>query len=171
MLSVICAFASDRQATLTVVTGVTEDVTTSSGGAWSSLTTIASPSPSSSPCPDGSTDVGASGSPVTQCRWSNLSDGTTKVKGTTVRALLTTSTGEVFDISIFCSRHYGSCPEPKAGTAYAVELNDDPKYLADYAKRRVYGPMAVKFSPDGKKKVSYDIIFAMKAGSKQSHPD
>ncbi len=95
----------------------------------------------------------------------------TKVKGTTVRAFLTTATGEIFDVSMFCSRTYGSCPEPKAGTEYAAELNDDPKYLVDYGKRKAFGLMAVKFSPDGKKKVSYDIMFAMKAGSQQTHPD
>ena len=77
----------------------------------------------------------------------------------------------MFDVSIVCYRTYGSCPEPKVGTDYAVELNDDPKYLADYGKRKAFGLMAVKFSPDGKKKVSYDIQFAMKAGSTQSHPD
>ena len=88
-----------------------------------------------------------------------------------MRALLTTTTGEVFDISIFCSGYYGSCPEPKAGAAYAAELNDDPKFLADYAKRREFGPMSVKFPLDGKKKVSYYIIFAMRAGGKQTRPD
>lgn len=88
-----------------------------------------------------------------------------------MRAFLTTNAGEVFDVSIFCSRSYESCPEPKAGTEYAAELNDNPKYLADYAKRRVYGPIEIKFAPDGKKKVSYKIIFAMKAGSQQTHPD
>jgi|SRR5664279_5290872 len=169
MLSTAYASGSDHKATLTVVTSVTEDVTTSSGGAWSAQTTITTPS--SDPCPDGSNSVGASGGLVTQCQWSNLSAGTTKAKGTTVRAFLTTSTGEVFDISIFCKRNYGSCPEPKPGAAYLAELNDNPKYLTDYAKRRVYGPMAVKFAPDGKKKVSYAIMFAMKAGSKQTRPD
>ena len=63
----------------------------------------------------------------------------------------------MFDISIVCYRTYGSCPRPTAGATYAVELNDDPKYLADYGKRKAFGLMAVKFSPDGKKKVSYDI--------------
>ena len=169
MLSATYVSASHHNATLTVVASVTEDVTTSSGGAWSAETTITTPS--SDPCPEGSNSTGGSGGLVGQCRWSNISAGTTKVKGTTVRAFLTTSAGEVFDISIFCSRSYGSCPEPKAGTEYAAELNDSPKYLAEYAKRRAFGPMAVKFSPDGKKKISYAIIFAMKAGSQQTHPD
>lgn len=88
-----------------------------------------------------------------------------------MRAFLTTATGEIFDVSMVCYRTSGSCPEPKAGADYPVELNDNPKYLADYAKRRAYGPMTVKFSPDGKKKVSYDIVHAMKAGSQQTHPD
>jgi hypothetical protein len=168
-LSATYALAARRNATLTVTSSVTEDVTASSGGAWSAMNTITSPS--SNPCPDGSNSTDDKGGLVTQCRWSNLSAGTTKVKGTTVRALLTTDSGEVFDVSIFCSRSSGSCPEPKAGTAYAAELNDDPKYLADYAKRREFGPMSVKFPIDGKKKVSYYIIFAMRAGSKQTHPD
>src|SRR5450755_4025993 len=100
MLSTASASGPDHKATLTVVTSVTEDVTAPSGGAWSSMTTITSPS--SDPCPEGSNSTGGSGGLVGQCQWSNLSAGTTKVKGTTVRAFLTTSTGEVFDISIFC---------------------------------------------------------------------
>ena len=167
-LSATYAVAARRSATLTVTSSVTEDVTSSSGGAWSAMNTITSPSPN--PCPDGSNSTDDKGGLVTQCRWSNLSAATTKVKGTTVRAFLTTDSGEVFDVSIFCSRISGRCPEPEAGTAYAAELNVDPKYLADYAKRREYGPMSVKFSIDGKKQVSYYIIFAMRAGSKQTHP-
>jgi hypothetical protein len=168
-LSATYAVAARRNATLTVTSSVTEDVTASSGGAWSASTTITTPS--SPQCPDGSTDTGGSASTGPQCGWSSLSAGTTKVKGTTVRAFLTTDSGEVFDVSIFCIRISGSCPEPKAGTAYAAELNDDPKYLADYAKRREFGPMSVKFPINGKKNVSYYIIFAMRAGSKQTHPD
>ena len=168
-LSATYAVSARRNATLTVTSSVTEDVTVSSGGAWSAMNTITSPSPN--PCPDGSNSTDDKGGLVTQCRWSNLSSGTTTAKGTTVRAFLTTDIGEVFDVSIFCRRISGSCPEPTAGTVYAAELNDDPKYLAHYAKRREFGPMSVKFSIDGKKKVSYHIIFAMRAGSKQTHPD
>ncbi len=106
------------------------------------------------------------------CRGSGPEVGTaTKVKSTTVRAYLTTVTGQMFDISIVCYRTNGSCPEPKAGTEYAAELNDNPKYLADYGKRKAFGLIAVKFSPDGKRKVRYDIVHAMKAGSTQSQPD
>ena len=168
-LTATYATAAHHSATLSVVTSVTEDAPAPPGGAWSGTTAIRTPSSSS--CPQRSTSAAESGGQAGQCQWSGSSVDTTKVKSTNVRAFLTTETGEVYDISMVCYRTYGSCPEPKAGTDYAVELSDDPKYLANYAKRRVYGPMAVKFSPDGKKKVSYDISFAMKAGSTQTRPD
>ena len=163
------ASASHHSATLTVVTAVTEDVPAGSGGAWTGTTSVTTPS--AQPCSAGANSTGETGS-VGPCQRNSPGVGTsTKVKGTTVRAFLTTITGEMYDIAIFCSRVYGSCPEPTAGATYAVELNDDPKYLANYGKRKVFGPIAVKFSPNGKQKVSYDIMFAIKAGSAQSHPD
>ena len=165
------AAASHHDVNLTVVTSVTEDVTVPDGGVWSSQTTITSVT-GGSDCPDGSTAVGGNtNGTVTQCQWSNLSSGGSRGKGTTVRAFLTTTTGEVFDVSMFCSRLNGRCPEPKAGSTYSAKLDDAPKYLANYAPRREYGPMKVKFAPDGKKSVTYSIIFAMRAGSHQSHPD
>jgi len=169
LLSASCASASHHTATLTVVSSVTEDVTAPSGVAWTGPAGSATPGSNSPPSQPISPGEGGSAG---QSRVSDPGVSTaTKVKGTTVRAFLTTVSGEIFDISMVCYRAYGSCPEPKAGTDYAVELNDDPKYLAIYGKRKAFGFIAVKFSPDGKKKVSYDIMFAMKAGSQQTHPD
>ena len=34
---------------------------------------------------------------------------------------------------------------PKPAQTYAAELNDDPKYLVDYGKRKAFGLIAVKF--------------------------
>ena len=156
---------------LTVVSSVTEDVIVPNGGAWPSQTTIVSQT-GGPECPDGSTAIASPNGTVTQCQWSNLgSSGTAMAKGTTVRAYVMTSTGDVFDISIFCSRRSGKCPEPKPGTTYSAQLDDAPKYLANYSPRRQFGPMKVKFIPHGKKPVSYSIIFAMRAGSHQAHPD
>jgi hypothetical protein len=172
LLAAAHAPASDHNVTLTVVTAVTENVDVNNGNAWPSDSHITSVT-GGPDCPDGSN--GAGGDPngtVTQCRWSiGGSGGTTGAKSTTVRAFLTTANGEVFDISLVCSRIYGNCPEPKAGTTYSAQLDDTPKYLANYPPRRAYGPMKVKFASGGKKAVSYDIIFAMRAGSKQTHPD
>ena len=164
------AAASHHDVTLTVVTSVAEDVTVPDGGVWSSQTTITSVTGGDT-CPEHSNPVGLSNGTVTQCQWGNVSSGGSRGNGTTVRAFLTTTTGEVFDVSMFCSRLNGRCPEPKAGSMYSAQLDDAPKYLANYAPRREYGPMKVKFAPDGKKSVTYSIIFAMRAGSHQSHPD
>lgn len=163
--------ASHHDVKLRVISSITEGTTLADGGAWPSQTSIISQT-GGPECPDGSTATASPNGTVTQCQWSNLgSSGTTKAKGTTVRAYLTTSTGEVFDISMFCSRRSGKCPEPKPGATYSAQLDDAPKYLANYAPRREFGPMKVKFSPDGKKSVSYSIIFSMRAGSHQTHPD
>ena len=165
------ASAFRHEVKLTVVTSVTEDAALPNGGAWSSETSITSPV-GGPDCPDGSNATGLSQGTVTQCRWSNLSAGTsTKGKSTTVRALVTTATGETFDISMSCTRLSGVCQEPKSGATYIAQLDDSPKYLGNYAPRRAYGPIKVRFAPDGKKPVTYSIIFAMRAGSKQSHPD
>ena len=164
------AMASHHDVTLTVVSSVTEDVTRADGSSWSSQTTITSVTGGDT-CPEHSNPTGISNGTVSNCQWSNLSSGTTKAKGTTVRAFLTTATGEVFDISMFCSRFNGRCPEPKPGSTYSAQLDDAPKYLASYAPRREFGPMKVRFVPDGKRAVTYSIIFAMRAGSHQSHPD
>jgi hypothetical protein len=163
------ASPSHHSATLFVVSSEMEEVTVPSGAVGAGSTGITTPGPG--PSLPGSVSPGEGGS-AGQHRASDPEVTTvTKVKSTTVRAYVTTVTGEMFDISMVCYRTYGSCPQPTAGTTYAAELNDDPKYLADYGKRKAFGLMAVKFSPDGKKKVSFEITHAMKAGSTQTRPD
>lgn len=84
------------------------------------------------------------------------------VQNQRVQAILTTQDGQTFYAGLGCQKQYGWCAPLATHTTYTAGLNDQPKWLADYQHRPALGFMKLTFHPDGKKKVTYLIEYAVK---------
>ena len=99
-------------------------------------------------------------------------DLTGTVHNRDVHALLTTQDGLQYYVILGCQKEYGWCDPLEKNTTYVGELNEQPKWLADYQHRPVTSFMKVRLRPAGKKKVTYQIEYAIKiAPSGAEKPD
>ena len=61
-----------------------------------------------------------------------------------------------------CQKQYGWCIPLADRATYVGKLNDQPKLLENYQHRPGAGFMKVSLRPDKKKKVTYQIEYAVK---------
>lgn len=87
-----------------------------------------------------------------------------------VQALLTTEDGLQYYVILGCERQYGWCDALVNKVIYSGQLNDSPKWLANYQHRPVTSFMKISFRPGGKKKVTYRIEYAAKVVSEKVTP-
>ena len=87
-----------------------------------------------------------------------------------VQALLTTENGLQYYVILGCQKEYGWCDPLLNDATYMGELDDQPKWLADYRHRPVTSFMKIRLRSSGKKKVTYRIEFAMKVARSDSDP-
>jgi len=84
---------------------------------------------------------------------------TSSVQNRRVEAILTTEDGKTYYVVLGCQKQYGWCAPLAEHTNYVGNLNNQPKWLADYPNWP-YGLIKVLLRPDGKKKVTYQIEYA-----------
>lgn len=84
------------------------------------------------------------------------------VQNRRVEAMLTTGQGQTYYVILGCERQYGWCIPLTNRASYVGQLNDSSKWLADYQHRPGKGFTKISLRPDGKKKVTYQIEYAVK---------
>jgi hypothetical protein len=89
-------------------------------------------------------------------------ESTGTVQNRRVEAILTTEDGQTYYVVLGCQKQFGWCAPLADGQRYAGKVSDDPKWLADYQHRPVYGFVRVSLRPEGKSKVSYTIEYAVR---------
>lgn len=90
-------------------------------------------------------------------------DVTGTVQSRRVKAILTAEDGQRYYVVLDCQRQYGWCTALADQATYVGKLNDQPKWLSNYQHRPVTSFMKVSLRPNGKKKVTYTITYAVKA--------
>ena len=111
------------------------------------------------PCSD-SGSVGVVQGPIslTPCPVSSSAhEATGGVQNRGVEAILTTEDGKRYHVVLGCQKQYGWCAPVAEHANYVGNLNNQPKWLADYPRRPFNDLIKVSFRPDGKKKVTYQI--------------
>ncbi len=89
-------------------------------------------------------------------------EATGTVQNRRVEAILTTEDGQTYYVVLGCQKQYGWCSPLAERANYVGRLNDQPKWLADYQHRPVYGFMKMSLRPNGKNRVTYLIEYAAK---------
>jgi hypothetical protein len=89
-------------------------------------------------------------------------EATGTVQNRRVEAILTTEDGQTYYVVLACQKQYGWCAPLAERANYVGRLNDQPKWLADYQHRPVYGFMKMSLRPSGKNRVTYLIEYAAK---------
>jgi|SRR5579862_7973256 len=85
-----------------------------------------------------------------------------QVQNRRVEAIITTEGGQRYYVVLGCERQYGWCMPLAERATYVGKIDEQPKWLANYQHRPGTGFMKVSLHPDGKKKVTYQIEYAVK---------
>ena len=119
--------------------------------------------PCSKPYPSDTVGVVQGPGSVNQCVLASPAhESTGSVQNRRVEAILATEEGQTYYVVLGCQKQYGWCTRLAEQANYVGQLNDKPKWLADYQHRPFHDFIKVSLRPNGKNKVTYLIEYATK---------